>query len=376
MKIIVAGDFVPNGRVAENINNNQSFIDDKVVDIIRRADYSIVNLEAPVVMSAHAMPIEKVGPNLYCTENSLDSLIAAGFTCVTLANNHFRDYGDFGVKDTLSVCQNKGIDSVGGGVDFEEASAILYKQIGGKTLSVINCCEHEFSIASETLPGSNPLNTVKQYYQILEAKRKSDYVLVIVHGGHEKCQYPSLRMQETYRFFIDIGADAVVNHHQHCYSGYETYKDKPIFYGLGNFCFDSFCNVYGENWHYGYLLELEFNDDTDHISFDLYPYTQCIDTPEVKLIEERSAFDSHISQINSVINDREQLMRKLSEFYLLSTNQIETILEPRRARSFMRFFIRGKMPRFLLNWRRKYQLINMIECESHRDRLLYILKIM
>lgn len=43
-------------------------------------------------------------------------------------------------------------------------------------------------------------------------------------------------MQEIYRFFVDIGADAVINHHQHCYSGYEVYKEKPIFYGLGNFC--------------------------------------------------------------------------------------------------------------------------------------------
>ena len=26
-----------------------------------------------------------------------------------------------------------------------------------------------------------------------------------------------------YRFFIDASADAVINHHQHCYSGYEEY---------------------------------------------------------------------------------------------------------------------------------------------------------
>jgi poly-gamma-glutamate synthesis protein (capsule biosynthesis protein) len=45
-------------------------------------------------------------------------------------------------------------------------------------------------------------------------------------------------MVETYRFFIEAGADAVVNHHQHCICGYEVYKGKPIFYGLGNFCFD------------------------------------------------------------------------------------------------------------------------------------------
>lgn len=52
-----------------------------------------------------------------------------------------------------------------------------------------------------------------------------------MHGGHEHYQLPSLRMQETYRFFIDAGADVVVNHHQHCFSGYEIYNNKYIFMG-------------------------------------------------------------------------------------------------------------------------------------------------
>ena len=49
-----------------------------------------------------------------------------------------------------------------------------------------------------------------------EAKKKADFVLVIVHGGSEHFQLPTPRMQATYRFFVDAGADAVVNHHQHC----------------------------------------------------------------------------------------------------------------------------------------------------------------
>jgi len=34
---------------------------------------------------------------------------------------------------------------------------------------------------------------------------------------------------------VDAGADAVVGHHTHIISGFEKYKDKPIFYSLGNF---------------------------------------------------------------------------------------------------------------------------------------------
>ena len=136
---------------------------------------------------------------------------------------------------------------------------ILYKEIGDKKLAVINCCEHEFSIATETTAGSNPLNPISQYYAIKEAKEKADYVLVIVHGGHEHYQLPSTRMQETYRFFIDVGADAVVNHHQHCYSGYEYYNGKPIMYGLGNFCFDEGLKK-TKQWHEGYIVEISFTE--------------------------------------------------------------------------------------------------------------------
>lgn len=40
-------------------------------------------------------------------------------------------------------------------------------------------------------------------------------------------------MKELYRFLVDCGADAVINHHQHCFSGYEIYNEKPIFMDSG-----------------------------------------------------------------------------------------------------------------------------------------------
>lgn len=115
------------------------------------------------------------------------------------------------------------------------------------------------------------MNLVHQYFAIKEAREKADSVVVIMHGGHETYQLPTPQMQQTYRFFVDIGADAVVNHHQHCYSGYEVYKNKPIFYGLGNFCFEPLGNV-RPTWYEGYMVNLHFNADVE-IKFDLIPYT-------------------------------------------------------------------------------------------------------
>lgn len=191
-------------------------------------------------------------------------------------------------------------------------------------MAVINCCEHEFSIANENSPGANPLNPIRQFYSITTARKKADFVLVVVHGGHELFQLPSLRMQETYQFFIDAGADAVVNHHQHCYSGYEIYKEKPIFYGIGNFGFDITPKRVYTSWNYGYLVELEFGITIKH---KIYPYCQYSEKPTIELLDNHS-FDNYLNELNSIITNDEKLYAKTSEYYLQCENFEHSLLEP------------------------------------------------
>ena len=40
--------------------------------------------------------------------------------------------------------------------------------------------------------------------------------------------------------FINNGADMIIGHHPHVVQGMEIYKEKPIFYSLGNFIFDQY----------------------------------------------------------------------------------------------------------------------------------------
>ena len=252
ISVLIAGDYCPRGRMSELVENGNPKVFDLVRPVIEQCDYSIVNLECPV-RTTEGGGIKKAGPSLKCSPKAVDALKYAGFKCATLANNHFYDQGEEGVRETIHALTDAGIAYVGGGENIETAGHTLYKEINGKTLAVINCCEHEFSIATETTGGSNPLNPIQQYYAIKEAKRKADYVIVIVHGGIEHYQYPSQRMADTYRFFVDAGADAVINHHQHCFSGGEVWHGKPIFYGLGNFCFD-WREKSSKLWVEGYIL--------------------------------------------------------------------------------------------------------------------------
>lgn len=113
MKILIAGDFCPMYRVAKLIEEEDyKSVFSEVIEYTKLADYSIVNLEAPVV-ETEAKPIEKCGPNLKCTSKAVKALKYAGFDMATLANNHFYDYGDDGIKQTLDACQKEGIDVVG-----------------------------------------------------------------------------------------------------------------------------------------------------------------------------------------------------------------------------------------------------------------------
>lgn len=372
MKIAIAGDFCPQHRVADAFNNYKyESVLGAVKPFIDSVDYAIVNFECPVCYG-NEKPIKKRGPLLKCTEQGMEAIKWTGFNCVTLANNHFLDYGIEGVKNTIETCKKYTVDYVGGGMNLQEASKILYKKIEGKVIAVINCCEHEFSIATDNMAGSNPLNPIQQYYAIKEAKEESDYVLVIVHGGHEMFQLPSLRMQDTYRFFIDAGADVVINHHQHCYSGYEQYKGKMIFYGLGNFCFDK-PKRKPQSWYEGYIVILDY--ESNKTNFKIIPYTHCNMQATVTMLNDNDSHDFFLSlkNLNKIINDRIQLSYEVDNFYTRSQRYTSSVFEPISNKYLCALQRRGFFPS-LLSRKKLLWLYGNLFCESHRDKIEQYLK--
>lgn len=368
MNVIVAGDFAPRARLAQQIKERKfgDIFPEELQSIIKSADYSLVNFESPVIENTFS-PIKKCGPNLGCSENAVEAIKYAGFKCVTLANNHILDYGEGGLNMTIECCQTQEIDVVGVGANLCDAEKILYTEENGKKLAIINCCEHEFSIATHATAGANPLNPIAQFYKINEAKQNADFVLVVVHGGHEHFQLPSMRMQEIYRFFVDAGADAVVNHHQHCYSGYEIYRGKPIFYGLGNFCFD-WEGVPKKMWTEGYFVEIKFDKE---LSFNLYPYCQYGEVARVNLLPPNSFTDT-LENLNSIIKNKERLKESVETYYKNSMKSVALSLEPICNRYVKGLQYRGFLPR-MVNKKWIPILSNVVMCESHRDKLSYYL---
>lgn len=373
MKILIAYDFFPQATVKRLLQNKEyAQVLGEVAPIINSVDYAIVNYESPVTLGRYSK-ITKCGSCLCSDKNGVEAIKWAGFDMVTLANNHIFDYGCKGLEDTLATCREYKIDTVGVGKNLEEASKVFYKEVDGKVLAIINCCEHEFSVAGVDSPGANPLNPIGQYYKIQEARENADKVLVIIHGGHEHFQLPSPRMVETYRFFIDAGADAVVNHHQHCYSGYEIYNGKPIFYGLGNFCFSGENKKVKPIWFEGFMLQLDFKqNDTE---FALYPYVQCRDNVNVRLMsgKETERFNSRVSELNEIIADNRQLRSKHKEWMDNTEKDIELRFTPYDNKYLKYACSKGLLPKFLSD-AKKVSVLNYIRCEAHRDRTLNMLE--
>lgn len=363
-KILIAGDFCPHGRMLARYDCLE-----QVAPIVQKADYAIVNLECSILdKKTSGNPISKVGPNLSASPNYLSIIKKAGFSCVTLANNHFADFGQNGIIESITHIKEQHLDYIGGGNNLDEARKILFKNINNQTIAFINACENEFTIATNVSGGSNPFNPIKQFYAIQQARQQADFVFVIIHGGAEGNQLPSPRMQETYRFFIDVGADVVINHHQHCYSGYEIYYGKPIFYGLGNFCFD-WSELRNTSWNSGYMILCDTEKDT--LSFEIIPYIQCGEKPIVTSLQDKQKDDffSKIKYLNHIIANEQQLEQCYKENVLKTTDELYQVIIPFRMSPWLR-------KKILCSSRLKPVLrrtLNYLRCESHRDRMMIIL---
>lgn len=169
-------------------------------------------------------------------------LFLDGLSFAILGNNHIGDFGEHAVRATEAHLAQSAIAYAGVGASIDDALTCNNIYINNINVGIVSLCcpstNSEF-IATHQLPGVAPLGIATLHASIQRARRLSDLVVVYPHWGREWVHDPSPDQVRLARFAIDSGADAVIGCHSHTVQSYEMYKDKWIFYGLGNFCFDA-----------------------------------------------------------------------------------------------------------------------------------------
>ena len=101
---------------------------------------------------------------------------------------------------------------------------------------------------------------------IIEVKKTSDYVVVLIHWGREDSHKLEDVQVETGKKYIDAGADLLIGSHAHVLQGMEFYNGKLIAHNLGDFIFNRETKDTG-------ILNVTISDD-GNMSYEFVPCFQ------------------------------------------------------------------------------------------------------
>jgi poly-gamma-glutamate synthesis protein (capsule biosynthesis protein) len=247
----------------------------KVRDYLRSADLTLANFENPVVEDAVWHPD---APTFTGDLRLLPELTQAGIDGVTLGNNHIMDAGVPGLEETLGHLDNANISHAGAGINLEAAREPMLFEVGGLKMGVLSyqgVPYYEWAWATQTAPGTAPLQEDVMTEDIKRLRPEVDLLAVLPHWGKEYMATPEPNQVKLAHAAIDAGADLLIGGHAHWPKGIEIYKGKPIYYGVGNFLFDQ---SWSEETSTGIFAEITLYEDeviqTRPVPFIILDYAQ------------------------------------------------------------------------------------------------------
>ena len=368
MSVLIAGDFIPDNHIRQLLESPEAGTDlSKLTNLIAESEFRIVNLECPV--TTRDKTYYTTGPKFKSDPHAAEAIGLLHFNVACLANNHIKDYGEAGIRDTLSYLEEKKILSLGAGTNIDEARKELIVQDSSRKIAIINCCENEYSIAGSNSAGANPLNEMILAGEIRRLKKENDHVLVIYHGGLEHFPLPTPDMRSRCRFLVESGADAVICHHQHISCAFEEYQGRLICYGLGNF-YNPSPHFSSQDWNTGMMVEISF--ESGRLEYRIIPVKQSGTSLNMLSGSDSKKFNDRISDLNRIVSNDMELENRFREF-----------IHEKRYRYYSLLKGEGKLIRKL----RKLNLLptrfgkpgilnmhNLFRCETHREIVLTLMK--
>jgi len=225
-----------------------------VGDIFRRDDLTLINLECDPTDRGTLLSDKPY--SFRCPPESLAAMKAAGVDVASMGNNHSGDYGDEGLLDGRANLAAAGLNPVGAGKDLTEANAAVFFDLDGRRVAVlafsaVSGVAYEWPytpddhanlrspwFATTERAGVAPATVANMTAAVAAVRPQVDLVIVMLHQGvFNETRHPFADEIERAHALIDAGADVVFAHHHHRVLPMETYRGRPIFYGLGSFVF-------------------------------------------------------------------------------------------------------------------------------------------
>lgn len=205
--------------------------------LLQGADLAVANLESG--LTRQGKPMDK-SYLIRAHPRWGQTLVAAGFDLVTLANNHTLDFGQAGLDETLSTLRDLDVATVGAGPSRQAAHRPALFNLNGVRVAVLGYLATRWN-GSVDVPATDQLAWADPdavQADVAAVRDQVDLVVVLLHAGTEYATTPSSDQVAVAHAAIDAGADLVAGHHSHVTQTVERYRDGLIVYGLGDALFD------------------------------------------------------------------------------------------------------------------------------------------
>ena len=233
-----------------------------VENYFKNSDINFANLEGAIAnTNTQSSKRSKNSYSFRMPPYMANRIAEAGFNIVAVANNHSRDFGDKGYKQTQEYLKNAEIKIVGNILNTATIIEIKNKKIGFLAF-------YYFSYANNSI---QDITSAKALVE--KTKKECDFLVVSFHGGAEGRNMFRVPKEteifygenrgDVYKFaraVSDAGADLIIGHGPHVLRAMEIYNNSFIAYSLGNFVGYKQFSLAGNNG-ISAILQITLNDN-------------------------------------------------------------------------------------------------------------------
>lgn len=239
--VAFTGDILLDRGVRQIINHNSpdALFSPSIDSLFAHTDIVVGNLECPATdinEPCYKRFIFRAEPEW------LHTLKKHHITHLNLANNHSVDQGRRGLMSTIQNIRDAEMIPFGAGTNMSEAAEpVLIAKEPREVYLVAS-----LRLPLEALPylpdepsvSQESFNDMIARVANLRAQHPEACIIVTLHWEIEHTTKPTAQQRLEAHRIIDAGADAIIGHHTHTMQTIESYRGKPIYYGIGNFIFD------------------------------------------------------------------------------------------------------------------------------------------